>query len=705
MHQTNNAAPIQNSLNIFQGGGEMGALMTAFDWDKHPLGNPALWPESLKANIRLLLNSGFPMFIWWSRDLFMFHNDAYLPALGDKHPKALGASARQMWAEIWDNMGLVIDDILQGGKPFYADALPLLLNRKGFSEETYWTFSYSPAFDDTGAVNGIFCACNEVTNTILSKRRLKSLKEVSEVMAQIQTLEQAAQHTCNLLDHNKEDLPFSVIYLLNDSDASATLLGQAGNIAAEAVPPRIDLSGPGTAWALDRVLASRQMALVDSPVLTPATGSPQGSAGAGQQAAVLPILRPGQNQVIGFFIAGISPKLTYNADYKGFHTLLAGQIATSITSVQAKEDLARQQTYLKEIFQQAPVGIAILRGPEHIIDLANPGVCTIWGRQLEEVLGKPVLESLPEISDQGIIPLLDSVYYTGEPFIATELPLVLERNGELEKVYLNFLYHPMRDSKGVISGVIAVAIDISEQVKFRLSVEALNTELLAANADLDNFVYSASHDLKAPILNIEGLMEALVEYLPRESLESTTVKRVIGLIHSSVDRFKRTVLDLTEVAKIQREAGDDVSCISLAEVVAEVQLDFESLIAEAGARIETSLAPEAVIRFSAKNIRSIMYNLLSNALKYRSPDRKPLIKITAENTIDQVLLSVTDNGLGIDLAEESKIFSMFKRLHDHVEGSGIGLYIVKRIVENAGGYIVVQSEVGLGSTFRIYFKR
>src|SRR5690606_36104326 len=156
MQQPNNEIPVNSSLNIFQGGGEMGARMREFDWHNHPLGDPAQWPQSLKTNIRLILNSRFPMFIWWSEDLYMFHNDAYLPALGNKHPEALGAKARVMWAEIWHEIGVIAENILHGGNPFYAEGLKLLLERKGFLEETYWTFSYSSAFDDMGEINGIF---------------------------------------------------------------------------------------------------------------------------------------------------------------------------------------------------------------------------------------------------------------------------------------------------------------------------------------------------------------------------------------------------------------------------------------------------------------------------------------------------------------------------------------------------------------------
>lgn len=196
----------------------------------------------------------------------------------------------------------------------------------------------------------------------------------------------------------------------------------------------------------------------------------------------------------------------------------------------------------------------------------------------------------------------------------------------------------------------------------------------------------------------------MIDELPVDVLESGAVKRVLDLIQGSVNRFKRTVTDLSEVAKIQRQADDDVRYVKLADIVAEVLLDLEPLISKSGALIEMELAPDAVVQFSAKNMRSIVYNLLSNALKYKSPQRKPHIKVTAKRSPGQVCLSVKDNGLGMNMADKDKIFSMFKRLHDHVEGSGVGLYIVKRIVENAGGSIEVESEVGVGSVFSVNFK-
>ncbi|WP_224995233.1 ATP-binding protein [Cesiribacter sp. SM1] len=232
-----------------------------------------------------------------------------------------------------------------------------------------------------------------------------------------------------------------------------------------------------------------------------------------------------------------------------------------------------------------------------------------------------------------------------------------------------------------------------------------NQKLLSINADLDNFIYTASHDLKAPISNIEGLMIAMMRNLSPESRQAPVIQKLSGLITHSIERFKRTINDLTQITKIQKEGlGEDLSQVDLSQVISEVSADLVYQIEQANAIIDLELNNCPSIHFSAKNARSIVYNLLSNAIKYRSPERRLKIRISCYFEGEHQVLSIEDNGLGLDLSNEDKIYSMFKRLHDHVEGSGIGLYIVKKIIENAKGKIVVHSKLNEGSTFLVYFK-
>jgi PAS domain S-box-containing protein len=231
-----------------------------------------------------------------------------------------------------------------------------------------------------------------------------------------------------------------------------------------------------------------------------------------------------------------------------------------------------------------------------------------------------------------------------------------------------------------------------------------NGQLARVNADLDNFVYTASHDLKAPILNVEGLLKALERQLSGEIRQKEIVGQLYQMLYASVARFRKTINDLTEVARIGKESQEDVAIIPLADVLTEVRQDLEPQIREAGALIEENLTCPAV-RFSRKNLKSILYNLVGNAVKYRSPDRPPHVRLTCYTQDGYYVLTVADNGLGMDMSQEDKIFALFKRLHAHVEGTGIGLYIVKRVIENAGGRIEVESQVGVGSTFRVFLKR
>ncbi|TGE28634.1 ATP-binding protein [Hymenobacter metallicola] len=274
---------------------------------------------------------------------------------------------------------------------------------------------------------------------------------------------------------------------------------------------------------------------------------------------------------------------------------------------------------------------------------------------------------------------------------------------------------PSRNEQGDIVQWVGTFTDIHEH---KLALERIdqaqgelrenNEQLLRANVDLDNFIYTASHDLKAPISNIEGLLYALQTELreQRQSSELKQVPLILAMMQDSVDRFKRTIEHLTEVTKLQKEHGHSAATVELERLITEIELDLAPLMQAADATLELDVQQCPTISFSEKNLRSIIYNLLSNALKYRSPERPPRVRISSRLDPEFAVLSVQDNGLGLNLNHDGrKLFAMFQRLHDHVEGTGIGLYMVKKIVDNAGGRIEVDSAVGVGSTFRVYFRR
>jgi PAS domain S-box-containing protein len=405
---------------------------------------------------------------------------------------------------------------------------------------------------------------------------------------------------------------------------------------------------------------------------------------------------------------------TYQAYQENGQTVGISVFAYDVTEqVLARQQRAAQQRQLRELFEQAPVAIAVLRGPEYIIDVANPLVSALWGRTPDQVAGRPLLEALPEVRNQGFKEILDSVVRSGKPFVAQEVPAQLARAGSLKTIHLNFVYQPLRDEQGLITGVAAVATEVSEQVAARQQValaneqlrisnaelDATNQRLMRTNADLDNFIYTASHDLKAPITNIDGLLTALQEQLPAQVRQAGQVQQLLEMMAGAVERFQKTIAHLTDISKLQQAHTQLAEEVALAEVVEEVRLDLAPELAATQAQLEIDVADCPTISFSPKNLRSVVYNLLSNALKYHAPDRPPVVRLRCHTSQAQVVLEVQDNGLGLNEAQQNQLFMMFQRLHSHVEGSGVGLYMVKKIVENAGGTIAVRSEIGVGSTF------
>ncbi|HXA02230.1 MAG TPA: chemotaxis protein CheB [Cytophagaceae bacterium] len=242
-------------------------------------------------------------------------------------------------------------------------------------------------------------------------------------------------------------------------------------------------------------------------------------------------------------------------------------------------------------------------------------------------------------------------------------------------------------------GAIITFNDITE-------LKRAQDKLTKINADHDTFIYSASHDLKGPLNNVSGLIASLKDISDPENIAA---KEITGLIDESVTKLKETINELSDITKIENEI-DERENIILKDLLEEVKFSLKDKLLESNAKINIDLK-EPEIPFSKKNLRSILLNILSNAIKYRSPDRELELNIRTEKSNDFIILSVQDNGLGLDKDKIGEIFLKFKRRHDHVEGSGIGLFLVKKIITNAGGKIAVASELGKGSTFKVCFKK
>jgi PAS domain-containing protein len=169
------------------GGGETGALIRNFDWTRTALGEPAHWPQSLKTAVRIMLTSRQPIWIGWGPELLFFYNDAYKSIIGGKHPHALGQPTSAVWSEIWSDIGPLLDTALAGTEGTFVEQKLLIMERNGFPEETYYTFSYSPIPDDGGAPGGIICANSDDTQRVRSERQLLVLRELATSAADART--------------------------------------------------------------------------------------------------------------------------------------------------------------------------------------------------------------------------------------------------------------------------------------------------------------------------------------------------------------------------------------------------------------------------------------------------------------------------------------------------------------------------------------
>jgi hypothetical protein len=201
-------ADIDELAAIFPGTSEMARAMRAHDWSATPLGDPRAWPDALKIPMRMLLTSKFEMWLGWGPDLCFFYNDAYLPTIGIKHPVMLGRPFREVWAEVYDEVADQVERV-RAGEATWNDKLLLLLERSGFPEETYHSFSYSPLYDGDGSVGGLLCVVTEDTARVISERRLETLRGLGAALANTTSREAVAEAVDDAMAANRRDFPLS----------------------------------------------------------------------------------------------------------------------------------------------------------------------------------------------------------------------------------------------------------------------------------------------------------------------------------------------------------------------------------------------------------------------------------------------------------------------------------------------------------------
>jgi PAS domain S-box-containing protein len=397
--------------------------------------------------------------------------------------------------------------------------------------------------------------------------------------------------------------------------------------------------------------------------------------------------------------------------------------AANVTDLNiTQKALAESERNFRTMILLAPVAMCLMRGPEHVIEIANKNMITLWGKTKQQVMNRPVFDALPDAREQGLEEMLDHVYKTGETFSAQEHAVSLERFGNTEIVYQNFVYEPYRDGEGNIIGVLAISINVTDQVLARHKIEEVvrertkeladtNQRLQSTNAELEQFAYIASHDLQEPLRKINMFAGLLGNSLENPSERTQKHLDSIGI---SVQRMTNLIHDILSYSQLSQKQ-EVFREIDLEEIFYETISDFDLIVEEKQGNVSHSNLP--VIEAIPLQMVQLFHNLISNGLKYSRPDVPPRIGISSESLSHEEAaqlglplpgtpyckLVFTDNGIGFSPEYETKIFNIFHRLHGkgQYEGTGIGLAMCKKIAENHNGIIFANGTEGKGATFTV----
>ncbi|MET0389346.1 MAG: response regulator, partial [Polyangiales bacterium] len=365
----------------------------------------------------------------------------------------------------------------------------------------------------------------------------------------------------------------------------------------------------------------------------------------------------------------------------------------------AHQEVALQKQLLHSLFMQAPTLIAVLRGPNHVVELANPPISVAWGRKAENVVGRPLAEVVPELCDQGFSRLLDRVYQTGEAYLGRETPTRVEQSdGTTTTRYFNFVYSAFHAVDGVIDGVFVVASDVTDQVLAREQVSGLRDAAESANRAKDEFLAMLGHELRNPLSPIATALHLM----KLRGDESNQRERTV--IERQVEHLTRLVDDLLDVSRFARGRIElKRGLVDVADVVVKA-IELASPLIEQRAHSLTVEVPRdcLFVEGDATRLAQVVSNLLTNAAKYTAPGGT--IHVHGARHDAEIVLSVRDTGIGIAPDVLAHIFDLFVQERQALDrsqgGLGIGLSIVRSLVERHGGSVSARSAgTGHGSEF------
>ena len=342
---------VSPELAFLSGGGEMGERIRAFDWRKTPLGPPARWPQSLKTSVRIMLASRQPIWIGWGPELIYLYNDPYKAIIGGRHPRALGKPTTQVWPEIWDIIGPMLKTAMSGVEGTYVEEQLLIMERHGYREETYYTYSYTPIPDERGEAGGIICANTDDTQRVIGQRQLALLRELASATAHAASPEEVCEHASKVFAANNRDVSFALIYLLDPDGKKARLMSGSAALDASLAPASIPLNDAASLdaqfWPFQRALTGEIVTMVHLGQRAHIPGGewPEPT----DTALLMPLVKGSEEQPIGFLAVGASPRRPFDEKYRAFFELVAGNLASAITTARAFQEERQRAEALAEL--------------------------------------------------------------------------------------------------------------------------------------------------------------------------------------------------------------------------------------------------------------------------------------------------------------------------------------------------------------------
>ncbi len=647
-------------------------FLRTIDWATTPIGPMDGWPQSLRSYVDLILGLPTPAIIFWGPAQTQIYNQSYSVIMGPRHPRYFGATYVECWPETYALIMPLMREVLDEGKTIeFTPEQPIMLTRHGFEEDAYFAFSFSPLRDDAGAIAGIYQPVVEMTQTVLRERRAETLRQLT---AARDSLELAIAP----LGKNPSDAPLVGVYLR--SPGELRLAATTGSASLDACAQRL---APIASQLAEVVATNRSLEATlgggDEPL---------------RSVFVVPLRRSAGDAPLGAIAFGVSPRLVLDASYRAFFEAATREIATVLVAQrveqaqrEAKEAQARRMAVL---FEQAPVGIALLHGEQHVFEVANPSYRELL--PAHELLGRPIREALPELEGQGIFELLDHVFDADEPYLGRSIRLVIDgADGNAHERFFDFAYQPLRGEDGKPESILVVAFEITELSKARRAAEA-------ASRAKDEFFAILGHELRNPLAPITTALQLM------KLRGDDTLFRERTIIERQVEHMTRLLDDLLDVSRITRgKVTLERAPVEVMSVVATgIELASPLLEQRQHHLVVDVPASGLVVDGDAVRLAQVVSNLVANAAKYTEPGGR--IRVSAAKAGARVMLQIEDTGIGIAPEMLPRVFEAFTQEQQTLErthgGLGLGLAIVDSLVKLHGGAVTARSAGhGKGSTF------